>query len=40
MKDVEAMPDFQISQARKNKWKRLFKNRLSRKLSQQTQSEP
>lgn len=37
MKDVEPVADFQLTQARKHKWKRLFKSRLSRKLSQLTQ---
>ena len=40
MKDLLPICESQLTQSRKNKWKRLFKSRITRKLSQQTQADP
>jgi hypothetical protein len=40
MKDAETATDLHLTQSRKNKWKRLFKSRISRKHSQLTQIDP
>lgn len=40
MKGAETVTDLHIPQSSKNKWKRLFKSRISRKHSQLTQADP